>query len=131
MKKVLTILLTFFAVITLFGCKEKEKIDVDINTGPDTIVGGWQEPESDEIPIEAKAAFDRALEGYTGLGLNIVEYLGSQVVAGINYKFLCDATTITVNPETSKKIVTVYKDLQGNCTFTDIQDFQETINIEE
>ena len=87
--------------------------------------GGWtvnSEFGEAEIPEDAKAAFDKAMEGYTGMGFKPVAYLGSQVVAGANYAFLCEGTTMTAEPVTSLKIVTVYAGVDDTAEVKDVVD---------
>lgn len=86
-------------------------------------VGGWTvntEFGEAAIPEEAKAAFDRAIEGYTGVGLTPVAYLGSQVVAGVNYSFLCTSTAILAKPVVSLSVVTVFRALDGSAKISDV-----------
>ena len=89
------------------------------------IAGGWN--VNDEfgeaaIPAEAQAAFDKAMEGFAGVGYTPVAYLGSQLVAGHNYAFLCKSTTVTATPVTNLKVVVVYKALDGTASIKDIKD---------
>ena len=41
------------------------------------------------LPNDVAKAFSKAVEGFTGSTLEPVAYLGSQVVAGMNYMILC------------------------------------------
>lgn len=96
----------------------------DVGETPVTpVAGGWQlntEFAKAEIPEAAQAAFDKAMEDFTGVGYTPVAYLGSQVVAGSNYAFLCTSTTVTAQPETGLAVVTVYADLEGNASILEI-----------
>ena len=94
--------------------------------GRPIITGGWTintEYTDPAMPDGAKAAFEKAMEGFTGVGYTPIAFLGSQVVAGVNYAYLCAATTVTAAPVTSLKIVKVYRDLSGNASITSIEDF--------
>lgn len=99
---------------------------------PADITGGWKMNEEfaeAKIPENAKDAFDKAFEGYVGAAYTPVAYLGSQVVAGTNYAFLCSTTLVTAQPVTKLTVVKIYKDLSGNCSvlkITDV-DFAECI----
>ncbi len=80
-------------------------------------VGGWTVNArfgKADIPEGAEKALDKA----NGKGFTPVAYLGSQVVSGTNYAFLC---TLKGNLYT----VRVYRNLKGNCKITDT----EKINI--
>ena len=60
------------------------------------------------------------MEGFTGVGYVPVALLSTQLVAGMNYRYLCEATTVVPDAETSYAIVTVYQDLEGNAEVTEI-----------
>ncbi|MCQ2421332.1 MAG: hypothetical protein MJ118_09365, partial [Clostridia bacterium] len=55
-------------------------------------------------------------------GFTPVAYLGSQVVAGVNYAYLCKEVTVTAQPVTKLVVVVVYKDLQGEVSVTSVED---------
>ena len=84
------------------------------------IVGGWAAAEVTEITSDELVVFDKVFEGWTGVGYTPVMLLGTQVVAGTNYAFLCKGTTVTETPVTSWYIVYIYEDLQGNAKLLDI-----------
>ena len=84
------------------------------------IVGGWAAAEVTEITSDELVVFDKVFEGWTGVGYTPVMLLGSQLVAGTNYAFLCKGTTVTETPVTSWYIVYIYEDLQGNAKLLDI-----------
>ena len=100
----------------------------DYNTGDETeeaepVTGGWQTPDqitTVEIPEEAKNAFNKAVEGFTGNDLTPMVLLGTQVVAGTNYAFLCHSKLVTAEPVESIQVVIVYEDLEGNASITEI-----------
>ena len=83
------------------------------------VTGGWnkysedQEMDMTKIPEGAKEAFEKATEGLTGASYKPIAYLGSQVVAGTNYKFLCEVTPVIPGAETTIKEVVVYNALDG------------------
>jgi hypothetical protein len=86
--------------------------------------GGWQTPEeitSSAIPEEAKIAFDKAMEGFTGNELTPMALLGTQVVSGTNYAILCRSKLVTAEPVESIQVVIVYSDTDGNASVTGIK----------
>ena len=108
----------------------KEEADAqaseDEEEGAPKTVDGWVLNDDETVgyaPDEAKAAFDKALEGFVGQGFDLIAYLGSQVVAGTNHMFLCRGTTVTAEPVVGLKVVTVYADLEGNAEITNVSDF--------
>ena len=97
----------------------------------DVLVGGWAVPDSPEIPEDVLDAFERAMEGLTGVGYVPVALIGTQVVSGMNYRILCEATPVVANPETHYAIVTVYEDLSGNAEITGIADSEMKADFNE
>ena len=93
------------------------------------VVGGWRisdDMAEAELPEGAAEAFEKAMDGFTGVGYTPVAYLGSQVVAGVNYAYLCKAVTVTAQPETRLAVVIVYRDLQGNAVVSSIKNVDLT-----
>ena len=88
------------------------------------VVGGWAETESPEITNEAKAALKRACETLTGAEYTPVALLATQVVAGTNYRIICESRPAVPIPECGYVIVTVYADLEGNAEIIDTIEFQ-------
>lgn len=97
-----------------------------------SFVGSWSTSEPDQpgvLPDDAQAAFDKATKEYVGVGYSPIALLGTQVVAGLNYKFLCFGTLVTKDPVTSVYVLDIYQDPQGECTITDAQLFDLTSYI--
>lgn len=88
------------------------------------VVGGWEEPETPEMTAEAKAALEKACETLTGAEYTPVALLATQVVAGTNYRIICESRPSVPIPECDYVIVTVYADLQGNAEITDTVEFR-------
>ncbi len=86
--------------------------------------GGWTETESPEMTEEAKTALEKACETLTGAAYTPVALLAAQVVAGTNYRIVCESRPAVPSPESGYVIVTVYADLQGNAEITDTIEFQ-------
>ena len=99
---------------------------MDTEAAINGLAGGWYEPESPALTDELKAVFDKAMEGFAGVGYVPVAMVAQQVVAGMNYRFLCEATTVLPGAETDYALVTVYKDLNGNAEITEIVRMDET-----
>ena len=90
----------------------------------DQIVGGWTAAESPAVPEEVKALLEQAAEKLLGAEYEPVAYMGSQVVAGTNYKLFCRITPVVPDAVPHYSIVTLYKDLDGNASITEILDSQ-------
>lgn len=90
-------------------------------TGP--VSGGWTASGDPAVTEERKALFDKGMEGLLGVNYVPVAYLGSQVVAGTNHAFLCQATVVYPDAQPGYVIVYLYEDLQGNVSVLNIADF--------
>lgn len=87
------------------------------------LAGGWEPAEDGSsvvIPQEAKDAFDKAAGNLDGNELEPMALLGTQVVAGTNYAFLCFSTLQTEETINGIQVVTVYEDQDGNAEVTNI-----------
>ena len=83
----------------------------------ESVDGGWFVPKESTsllIPNDAMDAFNKALEGFAGSEVVPMALLGTQVVAGLRYAFLCRVTPTTLNPVSSMQVVTIFSDLEGN-----------------
>ena len=119
-KKILASLLVLTLCVFITGCKDKEEIKKP------TIVGGWtlnSEVAAVTIPNEAASAFEKAYDKKKDGNLKPLALLGTQVVSGTNYMFLCESIE---NGKMSYKTVVVYKDLNGNSSISKVNNFNIT-----
>ncbi len=82
------------------------------------IGGSWTDPVATRMTAEEKEILRKAIDADEYLpeeGIEGMACLGSQVVAGTNYRFLCKLSGDT---EYMFVILTVYYDLEGNATIT-------------
>jgi hypothetical protein len=86
--------------------------------------GGWAEPASPAVTDEALTALNKACETLAGVEYAPVALLGTQVVAGVNYRILCEAKATVPGAETEYAILTVYADPQGKAQITDTVEIQ-------
>ncbi len=124
MKKIFVLLLAAVMLFSLAACGKKaaaQAPETEEPAGP-AVVGGWTRPESPAIPAEAAEALEKALDGLVGAKYTPVAYLGSQLVAGTNYKLLCGVAPVVPDPVETWAVVTVYKDLQGKASIIDVQE---------
>lgn len=96
--------------------------DSGVPTNISELPGGWQQCEAPIVNDELQALFDKALEGYTGMGFRPVALLATQTVSGTNYCFFCESVPVD-GGETGYSFVTVYKDLDGNAQITEVVPF--------
>lgn len=125
MKKIAIILIAVMIAVSFAACGGKDegtKPDGGQNT---PVLGGWTltEFEGVTLPDEAQAAYDKALEGYTGMGYVPYALLGTQVVSGTNYMILAKGTTVTAEPVSALYVLVIYEDLEGNCSVANVADF--------
>ena len=85
-------------------------------------VGTWQEAESPAMTDEATAAFNKATEGLLCVDYVPVALLSTQVVAGTNYRILCEATEVYPGAETHYAVMTVYEGLDGSANILSVTD---------
>ena len=93
--------------------------DLDVEPGA---VGAWQEADAPVLTEEVKAAFEKATEGFVGVDYVPVAFLSQQVVAGTNYRILCEATTVYPGAEMHYAVVNVYVSPEGNANFLSVTD---------
>lgn len=89
-------------------------------------VGGWTPAKDPAVTEELQVLFQKGTETLTGAGYIPVAYLGSQIVAGTNHAFLCQA--VTAYPGTQEMapafaIVYLYENLSGSVSILSIADF--------
>ena len=121
MRKLIAMLM---ALMMLFGigaaCAEGEKTGEETPAVGGPAVGSWAAAEVTEITPDELAVFDKAIEGLMGVKYEPVLLLGTQVVAGTNYAFLCKGTVVYPDALPYWYILYVYEDLQGNVKVLDI-----------
>ena len=96
----------------------------DAQTAEGDIVGGWAETGSPEMTDDARKALEKACETLTGAEYTPVALLATQIVAGTNYRIVCESRPSVPFPECGYVIVTVYADLKGNAEIIDTMEFR-------
>lgn len=84
--------------------------------------GGWSALR--ELNDDDRKVFDKAFTSFVGVDYKplLVE---SQVVAGMNYRFICNAVPVTATPETYAAVVTIWSKVDGSVEITDIKKFND------
>ena len=85
-------------------------------------VGAWCVAEDMAVTEERSALLNQALEELLGVTYEPVSYLGSQVVAGVRHCYLCRATVVYPDAQSSWKLVYVHEPLEGVAEITRIAD---------
>ena len=123
LKQIISIMLISTIAVGISACAGSGS---DRDEVPETETGAWtinHQKNQAKLPEEVEKAFNKATEKHTGSTLEPVAYMGSQVVAGMNYMILCQAETTTQEPEASYQIAIIYADLEGNAELTSLEDF--------
>ena len=111
----------FFTGAKEIDIADVQTADTDANA---TMTGGWSVPDPAELvdlPASAQKALDSALEEYTGVDvISPVALLGTQVVAGANYKVLFVGKPVIPDADNALYVATVYQDPQGKCEISDV-----------
>lgn len=109
------------------GCVAVSDFDIaDYTEDNDPIIDdgeiSWEinEDQPADISEEMQAIFDKATADFTGSDIKPIALLGTQVVAGTNYAFLCVGKTVTAEPVTNMQVVTIYVDPDGNAEINSI-----------
>jgi len=105
-----------YALVTIYeDLKGEAKItevqNNDAEAGVLDAPGGWQDTESLEVTKESLEALRLASQKLTGATYSPVALLGTQVVAGTNYRMLCTVTPVTPNAEPKYEIVVISVDV--------------------
>jgi hypothetical protein len=123
-KMILRSMLVFVVIICMTACGGNKETSSDKNDVSET--GVWSISDQkieDFLPDEVEKAFNKATEALAGCSLEPLAYVGSQVVAGMNYMILCRATTSAKDQGTSYKMAVIYADLEGNAELLSLKDF--------
>ncbi|MBQ9648068.1 MAG: hypothetical protein IJV43_06885 [Oscillospiraceae bacterium] len=78
-------------------------------------LGGWTYAEG-LMPRNALEVLTEALSKQVGVNITPVLFLGSQVVSGVNYAFLCWKSVVAPNSEATLNVVIVNRDPAGVCS---------------
>jgi hypothetical protein len=117
MKKLFALMLTMLMVLALCACGQSKAPAAEKEP---TVVGGWTISEDAALTDEARAAFEKAMEGFTGVGYEPLALIGTQLVSGTNYCILCEARVIVPDAAPYYALVYVYADLKGGAEILNI-----------
>lgn len=139
MRRLFTVILGMLCAASIMGCgakanntesqattasqestltKEAEEISETNESAP--ITGGWVINNDFDGTDDANAmsAFEKATEDLDGYRYDVAAVLGSQIVAGTNYLYLCRAEMVVPDAKPEYVILKVYEDLEGNAEIT-------------
>ena len=115
-KKILTVILSLCMLLSVVS------VSALTVSAEEELSGGWEfsDISASNITADEQAILDKALEGMGGVDYDAKDVIAKQVVAGTNYAFLCISTPTTLDPQPYWSVVTVYADLGGNASLTNI-----------
>ena len=103
----------------IIGEHDLDPLNLSLFDGRDhsQLVGGWsvQKSEAPDMPEDAQDSFDKALKASGSSSFKPVALLATQVVAGVNYRFLCTEST---DDNIALYAIDVYSDPSGNAEIT-------------
>lgn len=119
---------------SLSGVNELDTTDLQTSNddGTSDMMGSWQVTMPSEgvgLPQKAATAYADAIADYEGVELAPICLLGTQVVAGTNYQYLCVGTTMADNPVRGLYVVTVYEDLDGTAEVSNVAQLDLTAYV--
>lgn len=109
MKKLISLLLILMLLGTSAAVAEQ------------ALVGGWTASASPEITRELAQLFENGLNETVGVSYVPVAYLGTQLVAGTNHCFLCQATVVYPDAQPYYALVYLYQALDGSVSLLEVQ----------
>lgn len=142
MRKLFTVTLVILCAVSIIGCKaRKNYTDAKESTETQTIIESQESAETKEAEetmesanllgawtinskfepsenINSMVAFDKATESLESYKYTVIAVLGSQIVTGTNYSYLCRAEMAVPDAKPEYVIVNVYEDLEGNAEIT-------------
>lgn len=83
------------------------------------ICGGWSKFRA--VTEDDLAVFQEAMDGFTGSCFEPL-IVSTQVVAGTNYRFICNAKMVTNPPKQYTADVRIYKPLKEKAVITHIEE---------
>ena len=115
----------FFAFLTLAALL-LTALALPVLAEEEPLVGGWSAYTDNptEIPAEALDALNAALDGLEGCVYKPIALLGTQVVAGTNYCFLCETTVVMPDAQPSYALVYVFDGLEGEHELLRVQEIE-------
>ena len=115
----------FFAFLTLAALL-LTALALPVLAEEEPILGGWSAYTDNptEIPAEALDALNAALEGLEGCVYKPIALLGTQVVAGTNYCFLCETTVVVPGAQPSYALVYVFNGREGEHELLRVQEIE-------
>lgn len=88
--------------------------------GEEPTLGGWTIAASSELTEETRLLFEKGVADLLGVTYTPVALLGTQLVAGTNYCFLCQATVVYPDAQPYYALVYLCEGLEGQVSVLQI-----------
>lgn len=99
-------------------------IQIESENSESNMLGGWSEfrkPNREELKV-----FEDAFEGFVGVMYTPI-LVKTQVVNGINYKFITDAKAVYPGAQPYKALVSIHKPIMGKAVITNIEKLEQDV----
>lgn len=93
-----------------------------LDNAPEAGDGAWTSKAKEKTADVPQTVSD-ALANNDGIALSPIAILGTQLVAGTNYRILCYGTTATAEPQTNLYVADVYEAVDGTAEITAVSVF--------
>lgn len=94
------------------------------NANNEDLLGGWNAAEDPAISEDVQAVVDKGCEKLLGVDYEAIALLASQVVSGVNYKVLCQATAVAPDAQPHYVVMTLYSALDGHVDVLSVDDVE-------
>ncbi len=126
-RKLFISLFVLLTVLFITGCNKVSDVIKELNPTGENGVGGWSLKTDVEntIPDQQGIIFERGMSTYSDHSLKPIAFLGSQIVSGTNYMYLCTS-------DEGFKVVVIYNDLKDNARvrFVNKFDIEKYVNVD-
>ena len=116
---VIAALLCLAAAFVFVGCSSSNEAAAPEDSSSEAQMSGAYS-EDRELTEEDIAVFEEALSGLTGVVYEPL-MVSTQVVAGTNYRFTCNATIVVPDAEPYTAYVYVFRSLDGEVELVEIE----------
>lgn len=118
MRKIVIGIILIIVCFLISGCGKNETVIEERN-----IVGGWDIDipiNQIDLPDHAQEVFEKATSNYKEMKLTPVSLIGTQIVSGTNYMYLCKGEK---DSSTKWVFVTIYNDASNNVEIKNVKYF--------
>ncbi len=134
MKKIIALILAGLMIVSLAACGMKkeagssgekpaagqETSEEAAEDKQEAVVGGYTKMDDMSVTDEIRDLVAKATEKMTGADYEAVAFIAKQIVSGTNYLILCRITPVTKDPVAKYALVTIYEDLQGSASVSEV-----------